>query len=535
MLKLCLTLSVAFVLQGSRACEEQLPIFRKFIPDNWNYGKSFYYQPNLVVPEHAGRYEWQTPLNNHGSPFVNPFLEYYYNGERNRNRFANIYGVNSYEEESLEGRAKKPLSSSINSLQKYFVNKNVVDEEEVNQAESESRFISGNGIFNDQLRPGNKLGFLFNLANRIPFSIIPNSGRPFDACTTQNGDTGICTSGFVCSLFGGRPSGSCFLGNICCVNTVNQCGGTVTLNNTYWQSPTVAIKSPTICALNIKLDTNYVEQLGKPICQIRLDFVSFSIAQPSGGTCTDSFQVGGATTVAPIICGDNSGQHMYLDVPSSDVTSTDVQLMFSFATGTAAPSSRSWNIKIALLPCGADYLAPVDCLQYFTAPTGRVSSFNWRDVPVSAIRQLNNQNYNICFRTELVDRQKATQICLSVCATSNAGAGYSITTNAVNAGNSLLGVGNSANGYCTYDFLAIVGATDLSTGLVGDRFCGEKLSTARAPGVAVNGQLCTKIMPFKLIYGTDGTEAEVGAPALVSTPADTNNVGFCLDYQERAN
>jgi hypothetical protein len=121
---------------------------------------------------------------------------------------------------------------------------------------------------------------------------------------------------------------------------------------------------------------------------------------------------------------------VYLDVPSSDVTTTDVQLMFNFATGTATPSSRSWNIKIALLPCGADYLgnrimiflfykrfnvngnlfsywssAPVDCLQYFTAPTGRVSSFNWRDVPVSAIRQLNNQNYNICFRTELVDRQ----------------------------------------------------------------------------------------------------------------------------------
>lgn len=55
LMKLCLTLSVAFVLQGSRACEdmsrEQLPaLFRKFIPNNWNYGKSFYYQPNLVVP-----------------------------------------------------------------------------------------------------------------------------------------------------------------------------------------------------------------------------------------------------------------------------------------------------------------------------------------------------------------------------------------------------------------------------------------------------------------------------------------------------
>lgn len=99
---------------------------------------------------------------------------------------------------------------------------NLVDEE-INQAEiSESRLISGNGIFNNQLRPGNKLGFLFNLANRIPFSIIPNSGRPFDACTTQNGDTGICASGFVCSLFGGRPSGSCFLGNICCVSKTDQ-------------------------------------------------------------------------------------------------------------------------------------------------------------------------------------------------------------------------------------------------------------------------------------------------------------------------
>ncbi len=55
MLKLCLTaLSVSFVLQASCACQdmsrEQLPLFRKFIPDNWNDGESFYYQPNWVVP-----------------------------------------------------------------------------------------------------------------------------------------------------------------------------------------------------------------------------------------------------------------------------------------------------------------------------------------------------------------------------------------------------------------------------------------------------------------------------------------------------
>ena len=42
-----------------------------------------------------------------------------------------------------------------------------------------------------------------------------------------------------------------------------------------------------------------------------------------------------------------------------------------------------------------------------------------------------------------------------------------------------------------------------------------------------------RIKPFRLIYGTDGTEEAVLAPALVLTPADTANVGFCFDYQER--
>ena len=42
----------------------------------------------------------------------------------------------------------------------------------------------------------------------------------------------------------------------------------------------------------------------------RLDFVSFTTAQPTAGTCTaDTFTVGGASTVAPTICGDNAGQH----------------------------------------------------------------------------------------------------------------------------------------------------------------------------------------------------------------------------------
>ena len=42
---------------------------------------------------------------------------------------------------------------------------------------------------------------------------------------------------------------------------------------------------------------------------LRLDFITFATAQPTAGTCIDTFTVSGATTVAPTICGDNSGQH----------------------------------------------------------------------------------------------------------------------------------------------------------------------------------------------------------------------------------
>ena len=133
----------------------------------------------------------------------------------------------------------------------------------------------------------------------------------------------------------------------------------------------------------------------------RLDFVSFSISQPAASTvcATDTFQVGGASSTVPTICGDNSDQHstkfkltienyiglpftarqilhilikfltkyeksaklqhaiciyiVYIEVPSSATSPTDLQLLFNFG---AASTVRSWNIKIAMLPCSASYL-----------------------------------------------------------------------------------------------------------------------------------------------------------------------------------
>ena len=40
--------------------------------------------------------------------------------------------------------------------------------------------------------------------------------------------------------------------------------------------------------------------------------------------------------------------------------------------------------------------------------------------------------------------------------------------------------------------------------------------------------------PFKMTYRTDGTENAVVAGAnVLPAPADSGNVGFCLDYQEK--
>ena len=50
-------------------------------------------------------------------------------------------------------------------------------------------------------------------------------------------------------------------------------------------------------------------------------------------------------------------------------------------------------------------VAPSECLQYQTASSGTVMSFNWKDTATSANRQLVNQNYNVCFRTEVVNSQ----------------------------------------------------------------------------------------------------------------------------------
>ena len=80
-------------------------------------------------------------------------------------------------------------------------------------------------------------------------------------------------------------------------------------------------------------------QYSDDICFIRLDYETFSTRQPqadvtnSDGDCLDTLTISGSMGITknsnsvqvypPIICGENSGQHMYLDAgreSSADIT-----------------------------------------------------------------------------------------------------------------------------------------------------------------------------------------------------------------------
>ena len=59
--------------------------------------------------------------------------------------------------------------------------------------------------------------------------------------------------------------------NASLIDVLTKCGSTVTLNNTYWQSPMTPVAVPSTCALTVKLDSKLVEQAANPICQIRYE------------------------------------------------------------------------------------------------------------------------------------------------------------------------------------------------------------------------------------------------------------------------
>lgn len=89
--------------------------------------------------------------------------------------------------------------------------------------------------------------------------------------------------------------------------------------------------------------------------QLRIDFLALSLAQPNGeGVCVnDALTIEGGASPLPIICGENSGQHVY--VSYNGLT----PITISITLGDEPVFDRKWTIRIAQIACSCPTLGKI--------------------------------------------------------------------------------------------------------------------------------------------------------------------------------
>ncbi|CAG0879886.1 unnamed protein product [Cyprideis torosa] len=336
---------------------------------------------------------------------------------------------------------------------------------------------------------------------------------------------GVCLAPEECNELNGRRIATCATGFGACCRVSKGCGDNIKEGLAYFETDDDFTKASSICKATI-------QKANDSICQIKLEFEEFILAQPSKlsptvstGACPDNFQVNGGTR-APAICGMNTGQHMYVDFPhGSDVITID-------ASGQLNMPDRKIGIKIIQIACDSPMRAPLDCLQYYNSASGTIRSFNF---PNSApndyiLRQLPHQDYKVCIKRQA----QRNSICYNTCSVNVQNAEPENQAFSISYANSdiVSGAGTFSEHPCPDDYLLIPGAYDqVNVTNVADRFCGENLNPT--PGSPSSITVCSQ--NFDLYYHTDGSEdheCRGGESAVCSASAKNNNQGFCLTYSQ---
>lgn len=314
-------------------------------------------------------------------------------------------------------------------------------------------------------------------------------------CVGGEGRVGVCMLRRNCHRLGGTPTATCAFGygNCCIAAMRNDCGWEATRNRTYWSSPgpgSQVVTTGATCVLKVR-------KLSNNICSIRLNFSRFSLTPPNEGNCLrDHLAVSGQNinNFIPKLCGENSGQHMYIDV---DTVPGPVELRINTV---GSGFDREWEIEVTQIECNSPYRPPNNCLQYFTGSQGTFSSFNY--VPNLPSQYLNNLNYATCIRKE-------AGFCSIVYTTTPTSATQSfelvnfvisptgVATSVVPAGEAGIGLIQ-----CPDDFVIVAGT----------RLCGDRLNDGSAvPTRTDNGPVTdTTNGPFIVQFRSNGQNAGQG-------------------------
>ncbi|XP_046978214.1 uncharacterized protein LOC124543928 isoform X3 [Vanessa cardui] len=210
-------------------------------------------------------------------------------------------------------------------------------------------------------------------------------------CSALNGFEGTCLHEYDCQKLGGKTMGTCADGyGTCCVMQFT-CDGRSSSPSVWFTNPGYPTPSPDRLSCSFTL-----EKYSDEVKQIRLDFKSFEILPPTAGSCEqDQFLVTGqnVNNVIPILCGINTGQHVYIEVSNAEGP-----IVLSFQT--VSEENRLFSIKVSQLISSDNLKAPSGCLQYYKNEHGYIESFNYRDTSEIGITRissyLNYLNYAIC-------------------------------------------------------------------------------------------------------------------------------------------
>jgi hypothetical protein len=360
-------------------------------------------------------------------------------------------------------------------------------------------------------------GKLFSLFSIVTFK---NQGCQTNQGVTGSGSVrnGTCYTSTECNDRGGAASGNCAAGfGVCCFFSVDATA-TISENCSYIRNPGFPSESSAPAAA-----TFTIKKCSTDVCTIRLDFETFSLRGPTltseadaaATACLDSFVVKGTSGItSPVICGLNTGHHIYVDM---GMASEDTAIA-TFAFATAVGASRSWEIKVTQVECTAIDRPPPGCLQYHRGLTGRISTFNFDQPTLATQMHLATQDYNICVR------QEAGYCCVQyqVCADPQ-----SFT---LDSGSTLVNTADIGSA-CINDFIEIEasGVTSCSTRSgatpTNTRYCGRALHIQVKGAISV--AICDCTAPFGVFIHTDDTIDGVIAATIVA-----GNRGVCLEYNQ---
>lgn len=375
-----------------------------------------------------------------------------------------------------------------------------------------------------------KIFSLFNLVR------IPN-----DVCAGKT-KNGTCYLAQECEDRGGEASGECGQGHgVCCVIELS-CGGKSSDNNTF-----LTQKSKSSFTVAERACEYRICPQASTVSRIRFDLQTFVLAAPglqtagSGpaspaivgpviGQClTDTFAVSGS----PEICGTNSGEHLIVDSDGMNCVSA------MFTIGAPTTISRSWTILATQYRRGEEdssMAGPAGCLQYFTATSGAIKSFNFptsTSTITAEATHLANQKYTICIR-------KGSGMCTICYNPLDAG-----TAGAIDQGTfglSVIAIAGSATSavdtQCTQDFLTIRDGGNTTTPATWvpaadnqQRYCGRFLNTDQAS--TAHNTICSRSVPFNVGVHFDGSEQAAGGDETDDeTLFPSGSIGFFLEYAQ---